>query len=205
MIRLDIPVIVEGKYDKARLSGVVDATIIATDGFAVFNNEEKLSLIRALGRRGVVIMSDSDGGGRLIRSHLRGMLDGIDVYDLYIPEVVGRERRKTHASAAGLLGVEGIDSDVLRGIFTAFADAHPELCGNADAPARHPIGKSTLYELGLTGTPSAAENRAAVCAAIGLPRGMTANAFARAVEILMTEDELKSTVNRIFAKQHSSG
>ncbi len=194
MIKLDIPVVVEGKYDKARLSGVVNATIITTDGFAVFNNEEKRTLIRKLGQRGLIVLCDSDGGGRLIRSHLKGMLDSVKVYDLYIPEVRGRERRKAKNSAAGLLGVEGIDSDVLRGIFEAFAAAHPELYGagsSDDSGRRTQITKSMLFSLGLNGTPSAAARRAAVSAALGLPRDMTANAFAEAVNLISSAEELK--------------
>lgn len=194
MIKLDIPVVVEGKYDKARLSGVVDATIITTDGFAVFSNEEKRTLIRKLGQRGLIVLCDSDGGGRLIRSHLRGMLDSVKVYDLYIPEVRGKERRKQKNSAAGLLGVEGIDSDVLRGIFEAFAAAHPELCGSGASDGsgrRTQITKSMLFSLGLNGTPSAGARRAAVCAELGLPREMTANAFAEAVNLISSEEELR--------------
>lgn len=191
MIRLKIPVVVEGRYDKAKLSGIVDTKIITTDGFGIFNNEEKLSLIRLLGKDGLIVLCDSDGGGRLIRSHLKGMLDGIKTYDLYIPEIEGKERRKDHRSKAGLLGVEGVDSEVLAGIFSSFAEAHPELAGEDDAPAREPITKSLLYELGLNGTPCAAGNRAKVCAQLGLPREMTSSAFAEAVGLLTTADGLK--------------
>ena len=90
MINLTIPILVEGKYDKIKIKSIVNATVIATDGFGVFNNAEKRALIRRLGANGVVILSDSDGGGRVIRSHLRGMLGGIPVYDLYTPR--SRER-----------------------------------------------------------------------------------------------------------------
>ena len=195
MIRLKIPVIVEGKYDKARLSGVVDAVIITTDGFAVFNNEEKRALIRTLGRNGIVLLCDSDGGGRLIRSHLKGMLDQVRVYDLYIPEVPGKEKRKAAPSKAGLLGVEGIDSDVLGRIFASFAESHPELVENGEeSVTRRAITKSELFGLGLNGCPSAAENRAAVCEKLGLPHDMTSNAFAEAVNMLVTFEELEKLV-----------
>ena len=198
MIKLKIPVVVEGKYDKARLAGIVDAPIITTDGFAVFNNEEKRSLIRLLGRDGVILLCDSDGGGRLIRSHLRGMLDGVKVYDLYTPEIAGKEKRKAAPSKAGLLGVEGIGSDVLEGIFAAFAEAHPELSdGDAPAAQGEKITKAGLYELGLNGTESAGERRAAVCRKLGLPHGMTANAFCEAVNLLVTADELRSIAGSI--------
>ena len=191
MIKLKIPVVVEGKYDKARLSGVIDATIITTNGFAIFNNEEKRSLLRTLGKDGVVVLCDSDGGGRLIRSHLKGMLDQTKVYDLYIPQIAGKEKRKAAPSKAGLLGVEGIDSSILADMFSAFAEAHPELVSDAPTRERQPISKSELFELGLNGSPSAAENRAKLCAVLGLPREMTANAFFEAVNLLLTPEKLR--------------
>lgn len=189
-IHLDIPVVVEGKYDKAHLSGLIDAPIITTDGFGVFSNEERLALIKKLGGRGLVILCDSDGGGRTIRSHLRGMLGGIKTYDLYIPETEGKERRKAHRSKAGLLGVEGIDSDVLRSVFSAFAEAHPELCGG-DERDKSTVTAALLYSLGLTGGENSAAKRARVCAALGLPKSMTANAFAEAVSIVSSEEEIR--------------
>ena len=87
--RLTIPVIVEGRYDKARLAGIVDGTIIPTHGFGVFRDKEKRALIRRLGQNGIVLLCDSDGGGKTIRSHLKGMLGGVPVYDLYIPKIKG--------------------------------------------------------------------------------------------------------------------
>ena len=192
MIKLKIPVVVEGKYDKARLAGIVDAPIITTDGFGIFNNEEKRALLRLLGKNGLILLCDSDGGGRLIRSHLRGILDGITVYDLYTPQVEGKERRKDHRSKAGLLGVEGIESDVLTAIFEKFASAYPELTDgeSGSRTERKPITAAVLYELGLTGVPDAAANRAKVCRRLGLPAEMTAKAFAEAAAMLTDAEEL---------------
>lgn len=192
MIKLKIPVVVEGKYDKARLAGIVDAPIITTDGFGIFNNEEKRALLRLLGKNGLILLCDSDGGGRLIRSHLRGILDGITVYDLYTPQVEGKERRKDHRSKAGLLGVEGIESDVLTAIFEKFASAYPELTDgeSGSRTERKPITAADLYELGLTGVPDAAANRAEVCRRLGLPAEMTAKAFAEAAAMLTDAEEL---------------
>lgn len=188
-IVIKIPVIVEGKYDKARLSSVIDAVIIPTDGFGIFKSDEKRALIRKLGRDGVIILCDSDGGGKVIRSHLRGMLGGIRVYDLYTPQIEGKERRKKEASKEGYLGVEGIDSGVLRGIFGSFAAAHPEAVG-AESTERLGIRKSVMYELGYSGGTDAQKKRDALCESIGLPKGMNANAMHRAVEMIMGEDEL---------------
>lgn len=198
MIKLKIPLIVEGKYDKARLSGVVDAVIIPTNGFRVFRDEEKRALIRRLGQNGIVLLCDSDGGGRQIRSKLRGMLGGIPVYDLYTPQIEGKERRKAAPSAAGYLGVEGVPNEILREIFAAFAKAHPELAGESDGageagetPSRKPVTKSQMYELGLTGTANAAENRAALCRKLGLPADMNANGLLAALNLLTDAEELE--------------
>lgn len=198
-IRLRIPVIVEGKYDKARLSQVVDGIIIPTDGFAVFNNAEKRALIRRLGRDGVILLSDSDGGGRLIRSHLRGMLEGIPVYDLYTPAIAGKEPRKASPSRAGILGVEGVPNEILREIFAKFAAAHPECAADPDPagsaevrPPHRPVTKALLYELGLNGTAGSSEKRAAVAEKLGLPGGMTVNAFCAAADLLSDGDEIEA-------------
>ena len=190
MISLSIPVIVEGKYDKARLSGIVDTRIITTDGFSVFNNKEKLSLIKILSQNGAVILCDSDGGGKMIRSHLKSML-GVTVYDLYTPEIAGKEKRKRKASKDGYLGVEGIDSGILEKVFTAFVSAHPELSCDGKTTGKKEITKYDLYSLGLNGSDGASERRAEVCRKLGLPHDMTVNAFCEAVNIISYIQEIK--------------
>ena len=199
MINLTIPILVEGKYDKIKIKSIVNATVIATDGFGVFNNAEKRALIRRLGANGVVILSDSDGGGRVIRSHLRGMLGGIPVYDLYTPQIAGKERRKAAPSKAGYLGVEGVPADVLREIFEKFAAAHPELCGNAaeSDPAKTGITSVRMYELGLTGRDNSAVLRGEVCRRLGLPAGMSAKAFAEAVNLVSCYEEIEQILHGI--------
>lgn len=193
MITLNIPVIVEGKYDKIKVKSVVSATVIAADGFGIFKNEEKRALIRRLGFRGVILLSDSDGGGRVIRSHLRGMLGGIPVYDLYTPRIAGKERRKAVPSKEGYLGVEGISTDILRGIFEKFAAAHPELCGSehSAAPEHAGITGAQMYELGLTGRDNSAALRDDVCRNLGLPPGMSAKAFAEAAALISGYEEIR--------------
>ena len=200
-IRLNVPVIVEGKYDKTRLAQVVDAVIIPTGGFSVFNDREKRALIRRLGQRGLILLSDSDGGGRLIRSHLRGMLEGVPVWDLYTPAIPGKEPRKSAPSKAGILGVEGVPSDILREIFARFAAAHPECAPSADGdiaetgdPARVPVTRALLYDLGLNGGPGSAVKRAATAEKLGLPRDMTVNAFCAAADLLTDGKTLTAIV-----------
>ena len=207
-IRLNIPVIVEGKYDKARLAGVVDAVIITTGGFSVFNDREKRALIRRLGQRGLILLSDSDGGGRLIRSHLRGMLEGVAVWDLYTPAIPGKEPRKSAPSKAGILGVEGVPDDILRDLFARFAASHPECTPDGD-PDEDPVGKNTrfpvtkalLYDLGLNGGPGSAEKRAVLAEKLGLPRDMTVNAFCTAADFLSDGETLTALVREAEGRE----
>ncbi len=188
-----IPILVEGKYDKARLSGVVSGTILVLNGFGIFNDEEKKTLLRRLGAGGLILLCDSDGGGRQIRSGLKEMLAGIPLYDLYIPEIPGKEPRKRKRGAAGLLGVEGVDNETLEALFERFSRIHPEFFGEdcRDTPD-YPVTRALLFELGLSGGKDAVTRRDAVAAKLGLPGGMTANAFFAAVSLLTDEPGLSA-------------
>jgi ribonuclease M5 len=195
------PVVVEGKYDKIKIDSIAEATVILTDGFGVFKNDEKRALIQKLGSRGLIILCDSDGGGRLIRSHLKGMLDGIPVYNLYIPQIAGKEKRKSAPSKAGLLGVEGVSNEILLGILEKFAASHPETvcgeCEKVDSPTKKSITKAFLYEMGLNGTECAAENRKKLCSALGLPADMTVNALCEALELISDADEVREIMGKM--------
>ncbi|MBQ7921257.1 MAG: DUF4093 domain-containing protein [Clostridia bacterium] len=193
-IILRIPVIVEGKYDKARLSQVIDGVILTTDGFGIFKHQEKMALIRRLGEEGVILLCDSDGAGKVIRSHLKSCLPPEKVFDLYTPQIHGKEKRKAHASKEGFLGVEGMDNTLLRSLFARFAQVHPHLIGGNEtgsAPARRAISKADLYTLGLTGTPDAADRRNRLCQKIGFPADMTPNALLSALQLLYTVEEIE--------------
>lgn len=183
-IKVTLPVIVEGRYDKAKLSGIIDGTIITTEGFGIFKNEEKRSLIKTLGSRGVIILCDSDGGGKIIRSRLKGMLGGINVYNLYIPQIEGKERRKRKASKAGYLGVEGIDDEVLAKLFLDFTQAHPELFSENDVVAVSDLSRYDMFELGLSGGNGSAEARDRIAKKYSLPSGMNANGMYEALVLL---------------------
>lgn len=194
MIKFKIPIVVEGRYDKSHLSSLVSAAIITTDGFGVFKNPEKRALIRRLGQNGLILLCDSDGGGKIIRSHLKGQLQGIKVYDLYVPQIEGKERRKAAPSKAGYLGVEGIPAEILLKVFEDFAAAHPEVVEERDGPAaeKSPVSRSLLFELGLSGGSNAQENRDRLCVKLGLPKGMNANALFAAVNMVSCEEEIRA-------------
>lgn len=199
-MKIKIPIIVEGRYDKAKLSNVIDGIILTTDGFGIFKNAEKRALIKTLGKSGVIMLCDSDGGGQIIRSSLRGMLGGIKVYDLYIPQIPGKEKRKSAPSKAGYVGVEGVDDSILRGIFEKFAAAHPELFETSEedisAEKHGTITKGDLYELGLTGHENSAALRDIISKKFGLPAGMNANGLCTALGMLgITREEAEKVLN----------
>ncbi len=183
-LRIDLPVIVEGKYDKIKLSSVIDGEIIVTDGFGVFKKKEKLSLIKRLSQNGVIILTDSDGAGKMIRAHISGAVDPDKIYNLYIPKVKGKERRKKEGSKEGTLGVEGIDNDTLRGIFQGFLQNHSQ-----GEPRGEKLKKADLFELGLSGSEGSSERRDRIAEKLGLPSGLTAPAFVSAVNVIMTREE----------------
>lgn len=190
MIKLKQAVIVEGKYDKAKLSSLVDATIVTTDGFDVFRDREKLAYIRALAEKnGVIILTDSDAAGFRIRAHIAGAVDPEKITHVYIPDIFGKERRKTQPSAEGKLGVEGMPAGVL---LDALRRAGVAVEGqDAPAPAKRaaPVTKADLVEWGLSGGPDSAGRRRRVLATLGLPARMNANAMLSAINALYTRGE----------------
>ena len=181
-IKTDKVILVEGKYDKIKLSSLIDATIITTDGFSVFNNEEKCSMLRKISReRGIIILTDSDGAGFVIRNKLKGIIgDCENITNLYIPNISGKEKRKDKQSKQGFLGVEGIDDDTLRDIFTkAGIDTDTRVIHE-----QKQYTKTDLYELGLSGKDDSKQKREQICKLHSLPCSLSANAFLEAVNIL---------------------
>ncbi len=172
-------IVVEGKYDKIRLESCLDATVITTEGFGIFKNEEKRALLRSLAKtRGLVLLSDSDGAGKLIRSHLRSVIGSEGVTDLYIPPVKGKERRKSGASREGLLGVEGMENETILALF--------EKSGLLSDTPREGKGytKLDLYRLGYSGKEESAEKRRRLLASRHLPENLSANAFLEVVNLM---------------------
>lgn len=185
-LRISFPIIVEGKYDKIKISSIADACVIATDGFGVFKNSERLALIRELAKKSkIIVLTDSDGAGKLIRSHITGAIPKDRLIQLYTPQLEGKERRKTHASKEGYLGVEGVEADMLRELLLPFADG-----GTVNETEREEITKADLYAMGLTGGEGSAKVRDRLATSLGLPKGMTPNALLAALNVLVTREEL---------------
>lgn len=193
-LKIPYPVIVEGRYDKLRLECVIEAQILTTDGFGIFKKNEKAQLFRTLASRTpLIVLTDSDGAGKLIRAHLTSSVPADRLIHLYVPRIAGKERRKTEFGAEGILGVEGMETDLLRRLFTPYADPDAVTARLAD----NPLCKADLYADGLTGGEGSTARRDALAVRIGLPTGMTPNALLAALRVLCTYDEYCSLVGRV--------
>ena len=184
-LKIPYPIIVEGKYDRLRLLSVCEAEILTTDGFGIFKKQEKLFLFRELARRTpLIVLTDSDGAGKVIRSHLSSAVPKDRLIQLYIPQIAGKEKRKDTPSAEGTLGVEGMERKLLYDLLSPFEDAQA-----IEARAKNPLSKTDFYLDGLSGHADSTAKRDALAVRLGLPRGMTANALLAALQILISYDE----------------
>ena len=188
MRRIREVIVVEGRYDKNALRQVVEATVVETGGFGVFNDKERISLLRRLAaERGLIVLTDSDGAGFVIRNFLKGAIPKDRVKHAYIPDIYGKERRKTAPGKEGKLGVEGMKPEVL---LAALERAGATFEDGRESEMRMPITKADLYELGLTGRPDSASRRSALLKELSLPERMTTNAMLEALNILFGREEL---------------
>jgi len=189
-------IVVEGRYDKNTVSQAVEATVVTLGGFAVFNDREKLAFLRRLAeKRGLVILTDSDGAGFVLRNYLKGALPKDRVKHAYIPDVKGKERRKRRGGKEGKLGVEGMSPAVLlealRRAGASFED---------EAPAeekRDGLTKADLFDLGLTGGEGSAEKRRRLQRRLDLPERLTANGLLEALNLLFSREELEALLKSI--------
>ena len=191
-LRIPYPIIVEGKYDRLRLLSVIDAYIITTEGFGIFKRSEKVALLRALAaERGVIVLTDSDGAGKLIRSHISGCLPKERVINLYTPEIFGKEKRKAEPSAEGKLGVEGMERELLYKLLEPYADENA-----LKTRVENRLSKTDLYIDGLTGCKDSSARRDELAIKFGLPSGMTPNALLAALKMISTYEEYLAAVGR---------
>ena len=200
MIKVKEVIVCEGRYDKDTLSQVFDAIIVETGGFGVFNDSEKLDLLRKLAQaRGLIILTDSDGAGFQIRGYLKGAIDPSLVKHAYIPDVPGRERRKKMASKAGTLGVEGMRPEVL---IEALRRAGATFEGEEKtAHGAGEINAAVLYELGLSGQPGSSDRRVALLKSLGLPEKLHGAALLDVLSALYTRKELSERLKALDAPQ----
>ena len=193
-LKIDLPIIVEGKYDKIKIKSVADACVIQTDGFGVFKNHERLALIRQLAKKSkIIVMTDSDGAGKVIRSHITSAIPKDRLIQLYTPQIKGKERRKDEPSAEGFLGVEGTEAETIRRLLEPFSSG-----ASTDESEREEITKADLFEVGLTGGSDSAERRDELALSLGLPKKMTPNALLAAINVIMTREEFFECAKRLF-------
>lgn len=191
-LSIPYPIIVEGKYDRLRLLSVCDATILTTDGFGIFKKQEKLTLLRKLSEKTpLIVLTDSDGAGKVIRSHLTSGVPADRLIQLYIPQIAGKEKRKAQASAEGTLGVEGMERELLWKLLSPY-----ENDGAIRRAEENPLSKTDLYADGLCGGKDSASARDELCKTLELPRGMSANALLAALKLLVSYEEYCELVGR---------
>lgn len=189
MIRIREAIIVEGRYDKNTLAQIVDAPILETSGFGIFHDSQRLALLRRLAEtRGIIVLTDSDGAGFVIRNYLRGAIDPAQVKHAYIPDVAGKERRKRTASKEGKLGVEGMRPEVL---LEALRRAGATIEGEETPAAGARITKADLYAAGLTGGADSKAARQRLLAQLDQPEHLSTNALLEVLNALMTREEFQ--------------
>lgn len=187
-IKIKEAIVVEGKYDKIKLSRLFDTLIIPTNGFDIYKNKTKLNMLRQVAEKnGIIILTDSDSAGFRIRNHIRNCLGDVPVKNAYIPEVEGKEKRKDTPSKEGFLGVEGIDDNV---IIEAVMSQTQQVEKSDDK-----ITKTDFYELGLTGGADSVQKRAMLCKRLGLPVKISANQLISALNNLYTKEEFLEIIS----------
>lgn len=195
MVKIKEAIVVEGRYDKNTLSQIVEAPILETSGFGIMKDKQQLELLRKVAKtRGLIIFTDSDGAGFVIRNFLKGAIDGKFLRHAYIPDIPGKERRKSAPGKEGKLGVEGMTPQV---ILDALRKAGATVMGEEPSRAAGNITKQDMMEMGLSGGPNSSTLRKQLLKKLDLPEHMSANALLQAVNLLYTLDELREILSQL--------
>lgn len=189
MVKIKEAILVEGRYDKNTLSQILDAPILETSGFGIFKDKQQMALLRRIAEtRGLIVFTDSDGAGFVIRNHIKSAIPGKYLKHAYIPDIYGKEKRKAAPGKEGKLGVEGMTKEV---ILESLRRAGATMEGAEILPVRQ-ITKQDLMELGLSGTPEASANRLKLLKHLNLPERMSPNAMLQALNLLYNLEELST-------------
>lgn len=188
-IKIHEAVVVEGRYDKIKLSNIIDAFILETDGFSIFKDKKKLSFIKKLAlERGIVVLTDSDHAGFMIRSHISSAVPRSRIKNVYIPDVYGKEKRKAAPSKEGKIGVEGMSAEVILNAFEkAGVTASKVTCDN-------PVTTTDFFELGLTGGADSKKKRKELCAELDLPEFLSVSSLISCINNMMSKEEFTEKV-----------
>ncbi len=193
-IKIKETIIVEGKYDKIRLSPLFDANIIELGGFQIYNNKDRLALIRRIAEKnGIIILTDSDSAGFRLRHYLSSAIPKANIKNVFIPDIFGKEKRKAKPGKENLIGVEGMSTEILLDAFKK-AGIDPE---NGTSERMEPLSKTFLYEAGLSGGKNSSVLRRKLCEHFSLPKMLSANSLAEILPIITTEAELFSAIEKI--------
>lgn len=192
LIKLREAVVVEGKYDKIRLSNILDATIITTEGFRIFKDAEKKELIKLMAKKnGIIIITDSDRAGQMIRKFVEKIAEGENITNVYLPQIVGKESRKTKAGADGVLGLEGTDDNII-----LEALKRSRIMGEVCVKQGRKVTKTDLYNLGVSGGENSSEQRQNLCKFLGLPSFLTSNSLLEFVNSIYGYDDFLLEVKK---------
>lgn len=199
MVNIKQAIVVEGRYDKNTLKQIVDAPIFQTNGFEIMHDKQLIALLRSVAKkRGLIVFTDSDGAGFVIRNYLKRVIEPQYLLHAYIPDVLGKERRKKQAGKEGKLGVEGMTSDV---ILEALRRSGATMDGDCGCIAIDEITKQDLMELGLSGGKDSAQKRKVLLKHIDFPEHMSSNAMLQAMNVLYTKEELLLIVQQLFGEE----
>ncbi len=195
MIKLDRPIIVEGKYDVIKLSNIIDALIIKTDGFGIFNDKEKQAFLRRIAsEKGIIVLTDSDSAGFLIRNFIKQTVPVDKITHVYIPDIFGKEKRKTEASREGKLGVEGVDEQIIIEAFRKAGIGAEKKIEDSDV---RKITNTDLYEWGLSGGTDSKAKRKALLKALSLPERMSSSSMVKVLNCFVTYEEFINKVKEL--------
>lgn len=198
MIRVREAIVVEGRYDVNTVRQVVDAIVLESGGFRIFHDKDQLRLLRKIAEtRGLIVLTDSDGAGFVIRNYIKGALPAGSVKQAYIPDIAGKERRKRHGSKEGKLGVEGMRPEVILEALRRAGATFEDESESTAVKRETPISKADFFAWGLSGHQDSVKRRAAVLKALDLPSHMTANALLEFINAVSSRAELEKIIDRI--------
>ena len=200
MVKIRQAILVEGRYDKNALMQIVDAPVFQTNGFGIMHDKEQLALLRSVAaKRGLIVFTDSDGAGFVIRNFIKSAIDPKYLIHAYIPDILGKEKRKAAPGKEGKLGVEGMTPEI---ILDALRRAGATIEGESQHRSVGTITKQDLMELGLSGGQNSAQMRKLLLRALDFPEHMSSNAMLQALNVLYTKEELSLIMQRLLEKEH---
>ena len=189
MLNISMPIIVEGKYDKDKLLKIANAFVIQTNGFSIFTDKQLQVFIKKISNDGIIVLTDSDNAGLNIRNKINSFISKDKIYNLYIPQIEGKEKRKVAPSKEGLLGVEGVSTDILIKLLKPFDSSIPKLNQN--------LTKTDFYNLGLAGKNNSLKKRKELCAILSLPTNLSSNALLKAINLLISKEDFELALQKV--------